>query len=120
MTIDQNKTQNEINKQSKQADNKAVEKKKIVYKRLFSDDFHKELSDNLKRLGKKPMDNPLLTPEYYAELRRKRLFIQSLPYEKIKRKWWYFSDKTVMRYLKYSFYIYITYKIFMWLKGIIT
>jgi hypothetical protein len=32
------------------------------------------------------MDNPLLTPEYYAELRRKRLFIQSLPYEKIKRK----------------------------------
>lgn len=120
MVTEQNKTPNDINKQSKQTDSKSLEKKKVVYKRLFSDDFHKELSDNLKRLGKKPMDNPLLTPEYYAELRRKRLFIQSLPYEKIKRKWWYFSDKTVLRYLKYGLYIYIIYKIIMWLKGITT
>jgi hypothetical protein len=53
-------------------------------------------------------------------LARKKEIMERLrlvPYEKFKRKWWYFSDRQFLKFSKYVIGFYCIYRIYMWFKG---
>lgn len=78
----------------------------------YDPEFFELLKNMHKQLGIKPPRTRAEQRAHVAENKILREYYKTIPYEKIKRKEWYFSDKQVLRWSKWGLYIYGVYYVF--------